>query len=242
MNLKKKVTVSWSGGKDSAFSLYKILMSGEHTVKNLHTIINKDTKRVGLHGVPERLIEAQAEAIGLPLVKLYLESSTGNEPYERMMGSFYKQCIKEGLDAVGFGDIFLEDLRNYRENLLTGTGLLSLYPIWGIDTNILWSDFIHVGFKAVLCSADVRHFRIEQLGETVTSDFLKAISPDIDPCGEHGEFHSFVYDGPIFQHPVQFKKGEVVSKTYTYRKVNEDGSMQKLQSKFWFQDLKPIIL
>lgn len=239
---KRNVTISWSGGKDSAFALYRILLSGEFTVKHLHTVINKDTKRVGLHGVHETLIELQAAAIGLPLIKLYLESSDGHGPYEKLTKGFYRQCSSTGIDAVVFGDIFLEDLRRYREELLKGSGLSSLYPIWNIDSKLLWSDFINAGFKTVLCSADARYFNPEQLGNTVTFDYLKTISTEVDLCGENGEFHSYVYDGPVFQHPVLITKGEVVSRKYSYQKINEDGSLQKLESKFWFQDLRPIVL
>jgi hypothetical protein len=130
MDLKKKVTISWSGGKDSALSLLKILQSGEFEIVHLHTVINEETRRVGLHGVHETLIQAQADAMGLKLVKLYLPSSEDHTAYEKLMLSFYSQCAAEQIDAVVFGDIFLEDLKNYREKMLQVSGVKGIFPLW----------------------------------------------------------------------------------------------------------------
>ncbi len=144
---KKKITISWSGGKDSAFALFKVMASGEYEVVNLHTVIDKHNHRVGLHGVREELIEAQAAALGIPLVKLYLPASNDGDAYASLMRSFYKISAADGIDYVMFGDIFLEDLRRYREDLLTDSGLVPDFPLWNVQTTMLWSDFLIVEFQ-----------------------------------------------------------------------------------------------
>jgi uncharacterized protein (TIGR00290 family) len=238
---RKKVTISWSGGKDSAFALYKILLSGEYDVVSLHTTIGRETKRVGLHGVHEQMIERQASRIGIPLIKLYLEGSESGEAYEQLMHNFYAQCAKSKIDAVVFGDIFLEDLRVYRERLLSPSNLHSIFPIWNIPTEKLILDFIHTGFKTLVCSADARFFSKSSVGRTVDETFVRDMPEEVDVCGERGEFHTFVYDGPIFTEPVPFAFGDVVLKWYEYNKIHDDKTMEKLRSSFWFQDLLPRI-
>ena len=235
--MKKKVTMSWSGGKDSAYALYKILLSQAYDVVNLHTVIDDQTRRVGLHGVPEILIEKQAQAIGLPLEKIYLTASESQDAYETCVQEFYQKCFSEGIEGVVFGDIFLEDLRQYRMNLLKPSKLFAQFPLWGIDSRMIVNDFIDAGFKSAICSADATLFSEEQLGRTIDRYFLTSLATGIDPCGENGEFHTFVYDAPIFQTSIPLRKGDVIRKTYSYRKKNEDGAIVELESPFWFQDL-----
>jgi uncharacterized protein (TIGR00290 family) len=235
--VKKKVTVSWSGGKDSAFALYKTLASQTYDVVGLHTVIDEQTKRVGLHGVPETLIEQQAEALGFALDKIYLPSSDGTQRYERCMQDFYQQCIKRNMHGIVFGDIFLEDLKQYRLNLLQPFKLFASFPLWGIDTRVLVRDFIATGFKSVICAADASLLTTQNVGALLDENLLKSLSPAVDPCGENGEFHSFVYDGPIFNRAILPKKGDVVKKIYTYNKTNEDGAIEKVESTFLFLDL-----
>lgn len=237
MDSKKKITISWSGGKDSAFALYRIIISGEYEIVHLHTVFNTETKRVGLHGVPEELIERQAEALGLPLVKLYLPSSDNHQAYENVMKKFYKQCVDEGVEFVMFGDIFLEDLKAYREALLKPSGLKPVYPIWQHDTTILLDDFINIGFKTVICAAKQDLFTKETLGKTIDETFVTTLGPGVDPCGENGEFHSFVYDGPIFRHAVAFTIGEVIEKKYVFNSRDKEGNTHENQTSFWFQEL-----
>jgi uncharacterized protein (TIGR00290 family) len=237
MDLKKKVTISWSGGKDSAFALHKVLQSGAFRVAGLHTVISEETKRVGMHGVRETLIEKQAEAMGLPLTKLYLESSESHSAYERLMRGFYQQCAHEHIEAVVFGDIFLEDLRVFREELLKPSGLLGIYPLWKLDTGQTISDFIRSGFRTLICAANEKYFTPAQMGMTIDDELVRQLPPAVDPCGENGEFHTFVYDGPVFKRPIACKKGEVVAKTYTYQKVDENGTPEKTETTFLFQDL-----
>ena len=239
MASRKKITISWSGGKDSAFALFKVMASGDYEVVNLHTVIDRDNHRVGLHGVHETLIEQQAIRIGVPLVKLYLPASQDHQAYKSLMQSFYKICADDGIEMVMFGDIYLEDLRVYREELLLPSGLLPYFPLWKIDSRLLLSDFIGSGFKTVLCAADASLFSEQQLGSVIDEEFLNELPVAIDPCGERGEFHTFVIDGPIFTKPVPIEHGIVVKKTYQFSTVTSTGSIEKKESAFWFQDLIP---
>ncbi|MBT1705085.1 diphthine--ammonia ligase [Chryseosolibacter indicus] len=237
MDSRRKITISWSGGKDSAFALYRIMLSGEYDVVHLHTVFNSDTRRVGLHGVPESLIERQAEALGIPLVKLYLPAADNHKAYETLMTNFYKQCVHSGITHIMFGDIFLEDLKAYREKLLKNSGLKPVYPIWGLDSYVLLEDFINTGFKTVICAAKQDLFSKEMVGKTINEEFPKALKQGVDPCGENGEFHSFVYSGPIFKHPIPFNYGEVIEQKYSFNSKASDGSVIENQTAFWFQEL-----
>ncbi|WP_317195251.1 diphthine--ammonia ligase [Chryseosolibacter histidini] len=239
MDSKKKVTISWSGGKDSAFALYKVLQAREFEVVSLHTVINEETKRVGMHGVRETLIERQAEALGLPLQKLYLEGSEDHDAYTRLMSDFYTQCIREHIHAVVFGDIFLEDLKIFREQLLKSSGLQGIFPLWKQDTRQLITDFIHADFKTLICAANAKYFSAAQMGKTIDDAFVRQLPEEVDPCGENGEFHTFVYQGPIFKTPASYVAGEVVKKTYTYHKADASGAPVKIETTFLFQDLLP---
>jgi uncharacterized protein (TIGR00290 family) len=237
MDSKKKVTISWSGGKDSAFALYKILKSGNYEVTGLHTVINEETRRVGMHGVREELIDEQAEALDLPLTKLYLEASENHTAYQNLVQIFYRSCEINNIEAVVFGDIFLEDLRQFRIGLLKPSGLEPILPLWQMNTGTLMDDFIDHGFKTIVCAADANLLAEEQVGKIIDQKFLSGLKPSVDPCGENGEFHTFVFDGPVFKYPVDFTKGEIVKKIYRYQRLNERGEKQRIESAFWFQDL-----
>jgi uncharacterized protein (TIGR00290 family) len=234
---KRKVSISWSGGKDSAFALYRILLSGEYDVIGLHTVIGEETRRVGLHGVREELIEAQAKSLKLPLRKLYLKTSNNHDVYSELMRTFYLKSKMEGIEGIVFGDIFLEDLRKFREDLLLESQLFALFPIWNVESGMLIHDFINTGFKTLICSADVNFFKEEQVGKTIDFAFLKSLPVGVDPCGENGEFHTFVYDGPIFQHPIPVTLDSVIKCDYTFKKKNDDGDVDEVISSYWFQEL-----
>jgi uncharacterized protein (TIGR00290 family) len=229
--------MSWSGGKDSAFALYEILKTQEFEVVSLHTVIDEKTKRVGLHGVSEILIEKQAESIGLPLEKIYLPPSDDRELYASCMEGFYQRCIDAGIEGIVFGDIFLEDLKIYRINLLKPFKLFSSFPLWGRDSRKIVTDFIDAGFKSIICSANAALFSMEQLGNTIDHQFVASLPSGIDPCGENGEFHTFVFNGPLYKKPISLTMGEVVRKTYSYRTKNLHGETEDLETAFWFQDL-----
>lgn len=234
---RKKVTISWSGGKDSAFALFKAMASGDCDVVHLHTVISKGSRRVDLHGIHETLIERQAENIGIPLVKLYLPESNDAEAYASLMRAFYGLCRQDGICQVVFGDIFLEDLRQFREDLIRDSQLQARFPLWGIDTGLLASDFIGSDFKTLICAADAKFFSAEDLGKTMDRQWLDGLGSAVDPCGEGGEFHTFVYDGPIFRQPVPLRQGKILKKNYSYQRKNADGSVEKILAAFWFQDL-----
>lgn len=238
---KPRITISWSGGKDAAFSLHKILQEGTYEVVSLHTVIGSETRRVGLHGVREDLMEAQAKAIGIPLTKLYLEKSQDHAAYEKLMKAFYKQCAEENIQGIAFGDIFLEDLKKYREDLLRGSGIFPVYPIWKEDTTLLLQEMIEAGFRTVVCAVNGNWQVTHRLGHTISEDFTTALPAGVDPCGENGEFHTFVYDGPVFKHPVPYEKGQVVSESYSYQKIKDDGSTEERKTTYWFQDLLPLM-
>lgn len=239
MDSKKRVTISWSGGKDSAFALHKIVQSLDYEIVHLHTVLDKASRRVGMHGVSEELLDQQAREMQLPLIKLYLRNSENNAAYAELTQSFYEQCANEGIDAVVFGDIYLEDLRSYRESLLKSSGLDSIFPLWKMDTRLLLGDFVDARFKTIICCAN--HDLKDQVGRVIDKNFVNIIPPFVDPCGERGEFHTFVFDGPLFRTAIPFKKGEVVQKVYSFEVTNESGLVEKTESVFWFQDLLPLI-
>jgi len=234
---KMKVTISWSGGKDSAFALYKVLNDGGYEVVNLHTVIDEETKRVGLHGVREELIEEQAENIGLSLTKVYLSRTEDHEAYEALMTSYYRQCARQGIEGVVFGDIFLEDLKKYREKLVKPSGITPLFPLWKSNTAELFEEFIRTGFKTVICSANAALFEESQLGSTMELTTPELFKHGVDVCGENGEYHTLVFDGPIFKKPIALELGELVEKNYSYQMKGHDEKIKTIESSFLFQDL-----
>lgn len=230
--MKKKVSISWSGGKDGCYALYKVLQEKELEVVSLHTSFNSELKRVGMHGTPEALIEAQAAAIGIPLQKIYVPADSSNASYEAAMLDFYRQQKEAGIEAIVFGDIFLEDLKAYRDALVARAGLEAIYPLWQQDTHQLLNNFLEAGFKTAICAVDAKFFKPETAGSTLDQHFIANLPLDVDPCGERGEFHTFVYDGPLFRQPVVFECADLVHKNYSMG-TNSDTSLG-----FWFADLK----
>jgi uncharacterized protein (TIGR00290 family) len=207
------VLFSWSGGKDSALALDVVLRSGEYEVVALLTTVAGQFKRISHHGVREELLDQQAAALGIPLDKLYLpvmdNSPCTNSQFEELMGAKLGAYRDQGVRHVVHGDLFLADLRAYREQNLARIGMQGLFPIWHRDTTQLVHDFTRLGFKAVICCVDERldgRFVGRELGPELIAEF----PPGVDPCGENGEYHSFVYDGPIFNDPLQIERGEVV--------------------------------
>ena len=238
MDSKKKVTISWSGGKDSALALYHVLQDKSLEVVGLHTVFNAQNLRVGLHGVHERLIERQAAALGLPLTKIYLEESETHDVYREVMSTFYRESALSGIDAVVFGDIFLEDLKAFRENLLRDTGLDGVYPLWRMKTAPLMEQFLSLGFRTLVCAADAMFFLPGDVGQTIDYNFLKRMPAEVDVCGENGEFHTFVFDGPIFRTPVKVEVGEPVTRSYRYSVKTAEGGIKELSKNFLFCELR----
>lgn len=236
--MKKNISVSWSGGKDSAFALFRILKSDNYRVAELHTVFNADTRRVGMHGVHEELIDKQAQALGFPLKKLYLNTSESHDEYTKLISDYYNTIRAKGIGSVMFGDIFLEDLKDFRDKLLAESGLNGVYPVWQSDSHTLIHEFIDAGFKTLICSANAKLFGKEVMGTTIDLQFVKSLPASVDPCGENGEFHTFVYDGPIFHESININNGDVISRDYTFKYLNEAGEDVEAKTPFWFLDLK----
>ena len=213
----ERVILSWSGGKDSAMALYELRRSGDYEVIALLTTVAREFERVSHHGVRVELLEEQAAAVGVALHKLYLPPDRcTNEEYEALMERTMLDFWARGVRTVAFGDIFLADLRAYRERNLAKVGMRGLFPIWHRDTAELMRTFIGLGFRARLACVDGTKLGREFAGRTIDAALLSDLPSEVDPCGENGEFHSFVYDGPIFRSPVRVAVGEVVSRDSRY--------------------------
>lgn len=236
--MKEKITISWSGGKDCTLALHEISNSQQFTVHSLHTSFNEDTKRVGLHGVRQKLIEAQAHSLGITLDKILIPSAKNHDAYEAVMSKYYQSLASKGIRKVVFGDIFLEDLKTYREKMLAAHSLEGIFPLWKIESRQVAERFIQSGFKAIICSADSKYFDEKDLGRDYDLNFVNSLPGEVDPCGENGEFHTFVYDGPIFKSRVPFQRKQVEAKEYNYTVTLPDGQSENRNSKFWFQELE----
>src|SRR6516164_4984464 len=213
------VVMSWSGGKDSAMALHEVLRAGPYAIVALLTSVSAEYRRISHHGVREALLEDQADAIGIPLHKVYLPSSGShpctNETYEQIMGDVMAGYKAQGIETVAFGDLFLEDLRAYRERNLAKADMRGLFPLWKRDTSRLARDVLALGFKAYLSCVEGK-VGPGFAGRAYDGELLAALPPGIDPCGEYGEFHTYVYDGPIFRRPVRVKIGEIVTRDGRY--------------------------
>jgi len=213
---KEKVVFSWSGGKDSALALHELRKSDRYEIVGLLTTVAQEYGRVSHHGVREELLDSQAEAVGLELDKLLLPSdgsgSCSFEDYEALMGRTMARYREAGVLLVAHGDVFLEDLREYREKKLAQVGMKALFPIWRRDTTELVRTFIRLGFKAYVSCVDGEKLPAALAGRPLDAELLADLPDGVDPCGENGEFHSFVYDGPIFERPLRVEVGEVVSR------------------------------
>lgn len=209
-----KAFMSWSGGKDASMALWTARRNGLADVRCLLTSVASPSGRVSIHGVRAELLDAQAGSVGLPLVRACIPDPCGMEAYERTMEAVLGEMRGQGITHGIHGDLFLEDIRAYRDRQLARMGMRAIYPVWGRDTRRFIAEFLDAGFKAVLVCVDARRFDRSWAGREIDRDFLRDLPAGVDPCGENGEFHSFVYDGPIFRHPVRFHPGEVHERTY----------------------------
>lgn len=212
MAVKTRTILAWSGGKDSALALRRLQRSGAWRVETLLTTVTEDYDRVSMHGVRSELLEAQAASLGLPLVRVYIPAGSSNETYDERMLSALTPCKARGIDHVAFGDIFLQDVRRYREERLAEVAMQGVFPLWGLDTGRLAHDFVHEGFRAVITCVDLRVLDSSFAGREFDEGFLGDLPPSLDPCGENGEFHSFVYDGPDFRFPLAVEVGDRVER------------------------------
>jgi len=207
-----KVAVSWSSGKDSAWSLHLLRQDPNVEVVALFTTLNEQFDRVAMHAVRRELLELQAKSLGLPLWTVPLPWPCSNEEYEARMRGLCARAVAEQVDGMAFGDLFLADIRAYREKQLAGTGLEPLFPVWQIPTADLARTMIASGLRAKITCVDPKILPREFAGRDFDSQFLADLPPGIDPCGENGEFHSFVYDGPGFGQPIEVSVGEIVER------------------------------
>jgi uncharacterized protein (TIGR00290 family) len=208
----KRVLLSWSSGKDCAWALHLLRQDPGIQVTGLFTTINEAFDRVAMHAVRRTLLEKQAAAAGLPLWTAPLPWPCSNEEYERRMAGVCARAVAAGIQAVAFGDLFLEDIRAYREKQLAPTGLEPLFPVWRRDTAALAREMIDAGVRAIVTCVDPRVLPAEFAGREWNMDFLRELPPHVDPCGENGEFHTFVFASPVFQKPVPVDVGEVVER------------------------------
>jgi uncharacterized protein (TIGR00290 family) len=220
--MKKKALLSWSGGKDSSLCLYELLQNeryknGEIEVKALITTLTKNYDRISMHGVRHELLLAQSASLGLPVEEVWISAKASNEIYQDQMAkSLDKWRKKEDVTTMIFGDLFLEEIRAYREKFLGSIGFECVFPIWGKDTRKLAEFFISSGFKAIICTVDPKKLDGGFCGKEYDKKFLSQIPENVDPCGENGEFHTFVYDGPIFKKKIDVRVGEIVQREGFY--------------------------
>lgn len=209
---REQVIIGWSGGKDSSLALQAVLDAGELDVVALVTTVTDEYDRISMHGVRRSLLHAQAEAIRIPLHEVHIPPSTDNATYEAAMSEAFKHFHQKGIRRCIFGDLYLEDIRAYRDRMMEALDMEALYPVWGLDTTELAQRFIDDGFKAMLACVDPKQIDASFAGRDYDASLLADLPDTADPCGENGEFHTFVHQGPIFNQPVPVTKGEVVER------------------------------
>jgi uncharacterized protein (TIGR00290 family) len=244
--LKPKAIFNWSSGKDSALALYKILQEEQYDVIGLLTSINIQYQRISMHGVRVALLEAQAESIGLPLHKLEIPEMPTMEVYDEVMKSKMLELQSAGVTHSVFGDIFLADLRKYREEKLAVAGIEGVFPLWKKDTSALIQEFLSLGFKTIVTCVNERYLDQSFVGRIIDEQFIKDLPDHVDVCGENGEFHTFTFDGPIFSQPIAFEIGEIVHRKYERPKTessntacNSNTDATAFDYGFWYCDLIP---
>jgi uncharacterized protein (TIGR00290 family) len=219
----QKVILSWSGGKDSAIAFIELSRDPRYKIGSLLTTVTAGYDRVSMHGIRVSLLEEQANSLGLPLIKVTIPQGSSNEQYESAMRKILTRAQADGVTAVAFGDLFLEDIRRYREEKLTQVGMKAVFPIWKRDTRELANSFLKAGFKAFLVCVDSKFLNRSFAGRAFDESLLADLPHDVDPCGENGEFHTFVHAGPIFNRPILVRLGEIVLR----------------ENRFWYCDLLP---
>lgn len=232
MPKKPKTYFNWSSGKDSALALHYLLQQNGLEIDCLLTTVNSHYNRVSMHGLCKKVLEAQAHAIGIPLDILEVPEKPSMEEYNALMKDKILHLKSDGYIQTVFGDIFLEDLKQYREKMLSPYGIKAIFPLWKRDTKQLIVEFLDLGFKAVIVCINNSKLKASFLGRELSLELINQLPEDVDPCGENGEFHTFCFDGPIFKNPIAFELGEKVYKTY------DDPSNKTKSIKFGFCDIR----
>lgn len=241
--MENKALFNWSSGKDSALALYKTLKNNEFEIVSLLTSVSEQYQRISMHGVRVELLEQQAKSLQLPLTKMMIPEMPSMEIYEDVMRKTLNSFKENGVTHSIFGDIFLEDLRLYRENKLKEIGFEGVFPLWKTDTKELINEFIDLGFKTIVTCVNAEFLDESFVGRVIDKQFIEDLPDNVDVCGENGEFHTFTFDGPIFQFPIEFSIGEKVHRKYEKPKniTNSacDVDNDKPNYGFWYIDLIP---
>jgi uncharacterized protein (TIGR00290 family) len=236
----KKSIFNWSGGKDSALSLYHCLNDKDIEIRYLLTTLSEKYKRISMHGVRRELLQSQAKNMGIEMKEVYLPESASMEIYDEIMKKAFNGFKEEGIEYSIFGDIFLEDLKKYREDRLAEVSMKGLFPLWKRASTEILKEFIDLGFKTVIVCVNDKYLDKSFAGRVIDKDFLHDLPANVDPCGENGEFHTFVFDGPIFKTKINYELGEVVHKEYKTESGNVDDSdndKKKHDTTFWYRDI-----
>lgn len=226
----QKTYFNWSSGKDSVLALYYMLQEKQYDVQYLLTSVNRHHDRVSMHGLRRELLQEQVQAIGIESGTIEMPEQPSNAIYEQLLSEKVHQLCERGFEVAAFGDIFLEDLRKYREAQLESVGMRCVFPLWKRDTKMLIYEFIRLGFKAITVCVNAALLDKSFVGRIIDSKFIEQLPDGVDPCGENGEFHTFCFDGPIFSKPINFSVGETIQREY------HDGDVVH---RFWFCDLLP---
>jgi uncharacterized protein (TIGR00290 family) len=234
--------MNWSGGKDSSLCLYKVLQQNRFDVNYLLTSINKAHNRISMHGVRTDLLQAQAASMGIPLKLIELPEQPSMKEYEQEMENNVKELMQAGITNTIFGDIFLEDLKKYREEKLKPLGIQAHFPLWKKPTREVMNEFIALGFRAIIVCINEKFLDKSFCGRMIDDSFVNDLPANVDVCGENGEYHSFVFDGPLFKTPIPFTKGEIVYREYPNPTTGNDCGLVNPSEKkfgFYFCDLIP---
>ena len=244
--MKEKIVFCWSGGKDSALALNRLRRDDRYQIVSLLTTCNEHFQRVSMHGVRLELLERQAESIGLPLEKIFVSQRGSNEEYQQKMSACLSAHQARGVAGCAFGDIFLEDLKKWRDDNLAKIGMRGVYPIWKVDSRELIREFFALGFGSVICCVNDAYLGEDAVGRNLDGEFIRTLPANVDPCGENGEFHSFAFAGPVFRQPVKFKAGEKVYRPVEVTHPADSNSSYvcptagpRATKGFWFCDLLP---
>lgn len=236
----KKAYLNWSSGKDATLALHQLSKLGDFSVEKLVTTLNTDFNRISMHGVRKELLQQQAENLQIPLHIIPLNGEVSLESYNETMQKHTSKLKSEGFELSIFGDIFLEDLKTYREKELEKIGIKAVFPLWKKNTLKLANEFLDLGYKAIVVCTSAKQLDESFCGRVFDKNFLSDLPENVDPCGENGEFHTFVFDGPLFKKPIDFEIGEKVLRDFSPSKKEENDCFSKPQNwehKFWFTDL-----